>query len=62
MSNARTEAIANADAHTHDVGLPTYTELQQALAYLNRQVAFSDLPPNNGARLLADKTLARIPA
>lgn len=27
MTNARTEAIANADAHLANVGLPSYTEL-----------------------------------
>lgn len=29
--DAKTEAIANADAHTSNVGLPTYTELVEAL-------------------------------
>lgn len=32
--NAKTEAIANADAHTNDVGLPTYSDLLETIERL----------------------------
>lgn len=34
MSNAKQEAIAQADAHLNNAGLPTYTELRKALERL----------------------------
>ncbi len=35
MNEAQTEAIANADAHTSNAALPTYSELVEALRRLS---------------------------
>lgn len=35
MTEAQTEAVAWADAHTSNTGLPTYTELVEALRRLS---------------------------
>jgi hypothetical protein len=35
MNHAISEAIANADAHVNNVGLPTYSDLATALAMLH---------------------------
>ena len=35
MNEAQTEAIANADAHTGNAALPTYSELVEALRRLS---------------------------
>jgi hypothetical protein len=37
------------DASAKDNGLPTYTELVEALRYLRQQASLSDLPPDNRA-------------
>lgn len=34
MNTAQTEAVANADAHTNNAALPTYTQLVAALRHL----------------------------
>lgn len=38
MNEAKTEAIANADAHSSNVGLPTYSELLAVV----RRLAYPD--------------------
>jgi len=38
MTNAKQDAIAQADAFLNNVGLPTYTELRKALERLNSSV------------------------
>lgn len=38
-SDPKAEAIANADAHTNNVGLPTYSELVKALRDTQQQLA-----------------------
>lgn len=39
MNAAQTEAIATADAHTNDTGLPTYSELLAALRRANDETS-----------------------
>lgn len=60
--DAREEALAQANAYLNNVGLPSYNEVLEALAYLKRQASFSNLPADNAAWLRAAAVLARVPA
>ncbi|MDN8027947.1 hypothetical protein QZN17_05145 [Burkholderia multivorans] len=57
--NAKTEAIANADAHLNDAGLPTYSELATALRAMTEagKPVLADLP-NLSPELKAQKAYA----
>ncbi|MCS6496742.1 hypothetical protein [Burkholderia thailandensis] len=57
--NAKTEAIANADAHLNDAGLPTYSELAAALRAMSDagKPVLADLP-NLSSELKAQKAYA----
>lgn len=58
--NAKTEAIAAADAHLNNAGLPTYTELLAALRDLHFATAFTALKPAaQSARAVSDDLIAR---
>lgn len=64
VKDAKAEAIANADAHTNNAGLPTYSDLDYALRAL-RAECLRYLPQHridSRAMLAADALLARIPA
>lgn len=63
MNASQTEAIANADAHTSNAGLPTYSELLACIQYaamVGRLAASNNGQPEYSRR--ADALLARIPA
>lgn len=62
--NAMTEAIANADAHTNNAGLPTYSELVAALRLAHQQMQKSDGESHawHEANDSANALLARIPS
>ncbi|RTL34274.1 MAG: hypothetical protein EKK53_26660 [Burkholderiales bacterium] len=63
MNQAQTEAIANANAHTNDAGLPTYSELVEALRRLNTAtVTFATLGGEWAEVAAAEALLDRIPA
>ena len=49
---AKTEAVANADAHLGNAGLPSYSEL---LHHLTRLIRAIDRMPANAADGLADE-------
>ncbi|HDR9474360.1 hypothetical protein [Burkholderia multivorans] len=57
--NAKTEAIANADAHLNDADLPTYSELAATLRAMAEvgKPALADLP-NLSPELKAQKAYA----
>lgn len=57
--NAKTEAIANADAYLNNAGLPTYSELAAALLAMAEagKPILADLP-NLSAELKAQKAYA----
>lgn len=63
---AKAEAIANADAHTNNAGLPTYSELVAALRATSGQLADYHLKGHMSGwdKALADAhaMLRRIPA
>lgn len=61
MNEAQREAVAEANAQVTNAGLPSYTELASALAYLRRQATFSDLPENNAAMLMAQRLVFSLP-
>lgn len=49
MNEAQVEAIANADAHTSNAGLPTYTELLRELKRIAEACELNPLCPCNPA-------------
>lgn len=49
FNDAEREAVANADAHLNNAGLPTYTNTVLHLVYLVKQANLSDLAPKNAA-------------
>lgn len=54
------EALAEADAQTNNVGLPTYSHLVQTLRYLLSQAVLTDLPASNFAVAQAREALASV--
>lgn len=64
--DAKAEAIANADAHTNNVGLPTYSELVEALRKLRGGPVFHCVAEDRERHwpqiAAADALLTRIPA
>jgi hypothetical protein len=56
-NQTKTEAIANADAHTSNAGLPSYSHLLTLLVYLREQAKLGPLPKNNAAMLKAQEAL-----
>lgn len=65
---ARREAIAEADAHTNNAGLPTYSELVDALRKQQNVLAgiacgdLKTLRPDSPALLAGRALLSRIPS
>ncbi len=52
FNDAEREAVANADAHLNNVGLPTYTDTVLRLVYLVGQANLSDLATTKNAGLI----------
>ena len=49
FNDSEREAVASADAHLNDAGLPTYTDTVLHLVYLVKQANLSELAPKNQA-------------
>lgn len=66
MNALQTEAIAEADAYTSNTGLPSYSELVEALRKLRAGPVFHCIAEDNEKHwpqiAAADALLARIPA
>lgn len=56
--NVKAEAIAEANAHLNNVGLPNVHAMASALKHLAQQARLSDLPENNRAIEAADHIVA----
>jgi len=62
MNTTKIEAIADADAHSNNAGLPTYSELVEALRKAERELAYHASTRNNRELPVIRSTLARIDA